>query len=170
MAEKTPNPTIPDIHQTAFELYHSLGNKRTYKAVAAQLGVSERTVRTWAKRHDWRQRISERDVGEARRLADQTLSVAAARQGRNSKIVEMALMRLAKGVAEGKVRMQLADIERLTRLQADLDRPGIPGLNGTSVDEVVAGFHNWFMRLDEPSKDRALALIRGQTPSPLPGS
>jgi hypothetical protein len=164
MAEKTQNLTIPDIHQTAFELYHSLGNKRTYKAVAAQLGVSERTVRTWAKRNDWRQRISERDVGEARRLADQTMSTAMTRQGRNSKIVEMALVRLARGIADGKVRMHLADIERLIRLQAELDRRDIPGLEGRSVDEVFAWITHWLTHLDKTSKARALALFMGEDP------
>lgn len=146
-------------HDQALLLYQSLGPKRTFKTVAQQLGVSERTVRSWAKQHDWRGQVAEREMAEARRLADQTLSAAATRRDRNFKIVEMALYKLAKGLADGKVRLQVADIERLIRLQADLDRPDLPGQKGKTPEEIVAGFFSWWRTLDAETRRRTIDQV-----------
>jgi len=110
-----------------------------------------------AGRGNWKRLLREQEVGEARRLADQSLEATVAQRGRNRKIVEMALLRLAKAVADGKVRMQLSDIERLIRLQADLDRPGVPGLTGSTPEEILAAFFGWFQTLDEETRQRTIA-------------
>jgi len=39
---------------------------------------------------------------------------------RNLKIVRAALVKLARGIAEGRVRMQMGDLERLVRLEEHL--------------------------------------------------
>jgi len=110
-----------DRHQQAFEVYAASGPKRTYKQVADQMGVSDRTVRHWAKQEKWRQRLGERAAQAARQLADQTLQSSVEELSRNEKIVQLALVRLAKSIANGQVRMQLGDLDRLIRLQAFLE-------------------------------------------------
>jgi len=144
----------------AFDLYTSLGEKRTYRQVVAQLGISERTVRHWAKQGKWRQRLEEREAQAARQLADQTMETTVAQRGRNRKIVEMALIRLAKAVADGKVRMQLADIERLIRLQADLDRLDVAGFEGRDPKEIMASFMRWWATLDGETRRWAIDGLR----------
>ena len=146
-------------HQQAFELYVSLGEKRTYREVALKLGVAERTVRHWARQGNWKQSLRERGVEEARRLADQTLESTVTQRGRNRKIVELALRRLAKAVVDGTVRMQLSDIERLIRLQAELDNPHVPGVSGGTPEEIATGFISWFCSLDDETRGRTIALM-----------
>ena len=155
-------PQTESEHHQAFELFASLGERRTYRGVASQLGVSERTIRHWARQGNWKQLLRERGVDEARRLADQTLEATVTQRSRNRKIVEMALMRLAKAVADGKVRMQLADIERLIRLQADLDRPDIPGFEGRDPKEMVASFIRWWVTQDEATQRWTIDGLRAR--------
>jgi transposase len=162
---RTPQ-TEPEHHQ-AFELFASLGERRTYRGVASQLGVSERTIRHWARQGNWKQLLREREVEGARRLADQTLESTVTQRSRNRKIVEMALVRLAKAVAEGKVRMQLGDIERLIRLQADLDRMDVAGFEGRNPKEIMASFFRWYGTLDRETRQWAVDSLRGRvTPGP----
>lgn len=110
-------------HQKAFECYVALGEKRSFKQVAKQAGVSLSTIKLWSRSFGWRQRIRERDAQIARRVADQTLQSDIDEQDRNKRIVRMALVRLAKAIADGKVRMQLSDLDRLIRLQSYIEGP-----------------------------------------------
>ncbi|MFC1476291.1 hypothetical protein ACFLQW_04755 [Candidatus Zixiibacteriota bacterium] len=110
-------------HKKAFECYVALGEKRSFKQVAQQIGVALSTVKLWSRSFGWRQRIRERDAQIARRVADRTLQSNLDEQDRNKRIVRMALVRLAKAIADGKVRMQLSDLDRLIRLQSYLEGP-----------------------------------------------
>jgi hypothetical protein len=85
--------------------------------VAKQLDVSPCTVKLWSRSFGWRERIAERETAPARRLADRTRKSEVNEAERNRKIVEMAIVRLAKAIAEGTVCMGLGDLERLIRLQ-----------------------------------------------------
>ena len=141
----TPNNPRRD---QAFLLYQSLGPKRTFKAVATQLGVSERTVRSWAKQNDWRRKATEREIAEARRLADQTITETTAHQDRNLKIVRVALMKVAKAIAEGRVRIQMGDLDRLVRLEGyiteqrgDNVRPDLQSLTDEQLMERMRTLH-----------------------------
>ena len=159
---KPPSPPGEKEHQHAFDCYVSLGERRTYREVASQLGVSERTIRNWARQGNWKQQLREREVDGARRLADQTLEATVTQRSRNRKIVEMALIRLAKAVADGTVRMQLADIERLIRLQADLDRPDAGGFAGRDPKEILVSFFQWWGTLDRETKQWAIDALHGR--------
>ena len=135
-------------HEQALLLYQSSGPKRTFKTVAQQLGVSERTVRSWAKQHDWRGQVAEREMAEARRLADQAVTASATQQDRNLKLVRGALMKVAKGIAEGRVRIQMGDLDRLIRLEGDLteqrdhiDRPDLQSLTDDQLMERMRMLH-----------------------------
>ena len=64
MASKLP--------QDAFELYVSLGDDRSYQAVADHFGVTKRAVTNRAKRDNWQPRVAEIET-KARRGAEQRL-------------------------------------------------------------------------------------------------
>lgn len=113
--------TEQEHHKRAFEHYYALGEKRSYQHVAEQMGVSPSTVKLWSRSFDWRRRIHERDAQIARTVADRVIQSGIEEHDRNRKIVTMALMKLAKGIAEGKVKMQMGDLDRLIRLQGYLD-------------------------------------------------
>jgi len=105
----------------AFEVYYAQGGQRTYAKVAAELGVSVSAVKLWSRTWTWPQRIAERDAAAARQLADQSLQSTVDELGRNKKIVQMALIKVAKAINSDKVRVQIGDLDRLIRLQSYLD-------------------------------------------------
>ena len=120
-------------HGKAFEYYYALGEKRSYGKVAAEFHVSVSTVKLWGKSLRWKQRLKERDLQVAREVAGRTLADEVNHRARNLQIVHMALVQLAKAVADGQVKMSLGDLDRLIRLESFLrDEPD-------SRQEVVFG-------------------------------
>ena len=61
-------------------------------------------------------------------MADRSMKKGMERGLRNSKIIEMGLVQVAKAIAEGKVKMTVSDLDRLIRLEEYLrEGPGGPG-------------------------------------------
>ena len=81
MAQSNHLQTEQERHRKAFELYCALGERRTYRQLAAQLGVSVSTVKLWSRSFNWQGRIRERDAETARRVADQTLQTQVNERG-----------------------------------------------------------------------------------------
>ncbi len=148
---RTPQPE-PE-HQQAFEIYASLGERRTFRRVASQLGVSDRTVRHWAKQEKWQQRLDEREAQAARQLSDRSLNSSFAERERDLKIVRMAKMKLTKDIAEGRVKGRVTDLEMLIRLEAEL-----LGGNG---DPIIA----LLQQLPEEIRDPVIEVIRNRLAS-----
>ncbi len=120
-------------HEKAFEYYYALGEKRSYEKVATEFNVSHSTVKLWGKSLRWKERLRERDLQVAREVAGRTLADEVSHRERNLQIVHMALVQLAKAVADGQVKMALGDLDRLIRLESFLrDEPD-------SRQEVVFG-------------------------------
>jgi len=82
--------------------------------------MSLSTVKLWARSFHWRQRLIERDAQQARQQADRLAQGQMTDSERNLKIVRAALVRLARGIADGKVKMQMGDLDRLVRLEEHL--------------------------------------------------
>lgn len=111
-------------HMRAFEHYYSLGEQRSYERVASEFSVAASTVKLWARSFGWQERVRERDIEIAREVADRTVTGEIDRRERSLQIVHMALVQLAKAIAEGDIRMTLADLDKLIRLEAFLsDEP-----------------------------------------------
>lgn len=108
-------------HRQAFEVYYGLGPKRSYRQVAEQLSVSLSAVKLMARSFSWTRRIHERDADVARRTADRAIDTQVNLLDRDQKIVHMALVKLAKGIADGQVKMQMGDLDRLIRLRTYLN-------------------------------------------------
>lgn len=109
-------------HTKAFEYYYSLGDERTYPQVAEKFGVSIQSIKLWGRKFDWRKKLSEREVEVARAMATKSIDAEVSSRSRNKQLIQLALVQLAKAIAEGKVRMNLADLDRLIRLESFLDQ------------------------------------------------
>ena len=159
-----------DRHQQAFELYAASGPKRTYKQVADQLGVSERTVRHWANQGKWRQRLGEREAQAARQIADQVIGSSVAHAARNRKMVELALMKVIKAINSDKVKIQVGDLDRLLRLQSFLDgdrvMPTAETLREHPVQEVFTVFEEWTKLLTDEELNWIINWRKTQQPQP----
>ncbi len=111
-------------HEQAFEAYYALGLRRSHHAVADSLGVSIGSVKNWSRSFRWRERIAERESQVAREVSSRTLTDEVSRRERSVRIVELALIRLAKSISQGDVRMTLSDLDKLIRLESFLrDEP-----------------------------------------------
>lgn len=130
-------------HKKAFECYYSLGEKRSYQALSKKLGVSIQSVKLWGKTFNWKKKLSEREGEVARAMAARNVDTEVSNRTRNKQIVQMALVHLAKAIAEDKVKMTLADLDRLIRLESFLDQGVdsrqafvIEDLRGKSYEEL----------------------------------
>ena len=85
--------------------------------MADEYGISLGSVKAWGRNFSWKRQVGERDGEVARALADQNLKAGVERVARNRKIVEMGLVRVAQAIAEGKVKVSVADLDRLIRLE-----------------------------------------------------
>jgi transposase len=133
--------------EKAFEFYYGLGEGRSYGLVAREFGVALATVKAWGKAFSWRARCRERDGQAARAMAERSLEENMEGLARNRKIVKMGLLQVAKAVAEGKVKVTMADLDRLVRLEEYLREEGGPdpgsgagGLEGSLLEEVRRRF------------------------------
>jgi len=107
-------------HLRAFEHYYGLGEQRSYERVATEYSVASSTVKLWARSFGWQDRIRKRDLEIARDVAGRTMSDEVTRRERSLQIVHMAMVQLARAIAEGEVRMTLTDLDKLVRLEAFL--------------------------------------------------
>jgi 3-methyladenine DNA glycosylase AlkD len=57
------------------------------------------------------------DEEVAKDLADQSLEQGVEALARNRKLVKMGLIRVAKAIAEGRMKVTMADLDRLVRLE-----------------------------------------------------
>jgi transposase len=133
--------------EKAFEFYYGLGEGRSYSFVAREFGVALATIKVWGKAFGWRQRCKERDAQAARAMAERSLEENVEGLARNRKIVKMGLLQVAKAVAEGKVKVTMADLDRLVRLEEYLREEGGPeggsqgrGPEGSVLEEVRKRF------------------------------
>ncbi len=129
-------------HLKAFEMYASQGNSRSYEKVATDLNVSVASVKQWGSAFGWRRRLQERELETARQLADRALQTSLGDQERHHKIVRMAVNKLAKAIAEDRVKLQAADLDRLIRLEDYLSHPREGGAFGAvpSVEGILSAF------------------------------
>lgn len=166
---KTNRLQVEQEHQRrAYEHYAAQSGRRSYRGTAEAFGVSPSTVKLWSRSFSWRERIRERDAETARRVVDQTLQTQVHERGRRRKIVHMALLKLAKGIADGGVRMQLGDLERLIRLQDYLDgRPRNPE-RMSDPEEIAAFIRESFDSLDHDAQAEVVRLLRPDGTERLP--
>jgi len=155
--------------ERAFETYYGLGAGRSYGSAARETGVSEATVKLWGRRYRWQHRVRERDLEVARTVADRSIHGEVETQDRRQKIVRMALMHVAKAIAEGKVKPTMSDLDRLIRLECFLSNEPdsrtehvVGDLSGRTREELQA----MLAREVKLVKQVALGLPRAPSSTP----
>ena len=111
-------------HHLGFERYCALGEKRTYAQVASEMGVDPTTVKLWARSFNWQERVHARDLELARQIADKTLKTGLDDRARRRKLIDLALAKLFRAIAEDRVKYQISDLERIVRLVEEWDASG----------------------------------------------
>jgi hypothetical protein len=107
--------------EQAFTFYASLSpERRSYQMVAAQFGVSVRTVERHGREEGWRQRL--REI-KARVAAETNSSLGQARAeqiGKLAGLIDATLIGYADKLRRGELRMTPADLDRLHKLWGQL--------------------------------------------------
>lgn len=108
------------IHLEAFEIYYSLGNKRTFKAVADKLGITSNTVSGWSRDFNWEDKIDDRNKFLAYKMrrdsADQHDAIINGYQLMTREIIKQGV---AKSLKEGELPFEVksaSDYEKLVKL------------------------------------------------------
>lgn len=146
-------------HLKAFEMYYAQGEKRSLVRLAAQMGIAVATAKSWARSFGWRKRMAERDASIARQVADEAISSASQTQSRSRKLIELATNRLAKAMLNGQIKYQLADLERLIRLQAFLDAEA-NRVDGRTPEEMLEQFLEYYRTLPPEQRRRLIESTR----------
>ena len=113
--------TEQEHHRRAFEIYAAMEGRRSYETVARQMDVSLNSVKLWAGTFGWQARLKQREATLARQMADRVLETRTTDSDQYRKLVRMALIKVAKAINADKVRVQVADLDRLVRLEQYLD-------------------------------------------------
>lgn len=121
-----------DVHVRAFEAYFELGPARSLTKLSQRLGVSRSALRDWSIAFGWQERINERERDVARVMASRSIRTEAEDRLKQRQIVQLALVTVARQLAEGRIRGTLADLDRLIRLERFLEG------EADSRQEVVA--------------------------------
>ena len=105
----------------AFLYYAALPpERRDYAAVAAEFGVSPRTVERHGRSERWRERARELDREASRTAAARLVEERAATLTDFERLVEASLLGYAQKLREGTVRLSAADLPRLHKLLREL--------------------------------------------------
>lgn len=128
--------TEQDRHRQAFEAYRDLGPIRSYKAVAEQIGVSDRTIRLWAKTFHWRDRLAQKQTATPPPPTGQANLTTYRERDQLKKSARLAFKRVVEALAEGRdVSRQVSNLDRIVRLITYLDG-GPKGPDPANIDDV----------------------------------
>ena len=108
------------LQREAFEIYYQLGETRSLKKVADKVHRTERTVAGWSRSFNWVDRVSQREIEEAKNnatdkatLDSKTTDVKTRYRIMINNLMAMASRKIAKG--ELSIR-NVQDFERVVKL------------------------------------------------------
>lgn len=131
----------PTRSEEAFAVFTTLpAEERNYAAVAEKVGASTATVKRWASKGRWRNRVAEREARVARRALDLLEAGEVTSRSRFLKIIELAVVKLARAIANGEIKGTFGDLDRLMRLKLFLESPEVPdGVPQKIVVNLIRG-------------------------------
>ena len=107
--------------EAAFVHYGSLSSaERSYAAVAAEFGVSVRTVESHGRKEKWKERVLAITMETRARTADSLVEARVAEVEEMRRLINASLVGYAEALRDG-MRMSPADLERLNRLSLALN-------------------------------------------------
>ena len=102
--------------QEAFEYYYSLGDKRSYEAVAKKFGKSPSTIYNWSKSFNWKERIKLLDAKAKAESEKQLVNNLVKIKADLLKIAEATLARYVENLKKGEVKPKTAtDLEKIIK-------------------------------------------------------
>lgn len=107
-------------HKEAFEYYYALGDGRTLQKVADEFGVNYLTIMKWRDSFGWVERIQERDNEIANKIKEETMNSIVNEKKNYRKIIKLAITQIVGKMQEGDLRYNIADLDRLVRLDLHL--------------------------------------------------
>lgn len=108
------------LQREAFELYYSMGDRRSLKAVSEKVGRTERTIAGWSRSYNWVDRVKQREIEDAKNnaLSASALNSQTTEIKTRYRILLNNLISLAsKKVASGELNIKnIQDLERVIKL------------------------------------------------------
>jgi hypothetical protein len=126
--------------QQAFQFYAALPpEQRDYRSVAAEFGVSVRTVERHGLRQRWRERAHVIDLEAAHTAAQELAKERAAKLIDVDRLIDASHLSYAQQLRDGRVRLSASDLPRLHKLRKELWQepelaPAPPPLPDTDTD------------------------------------
>ncbi len=111
-------------HREAFEKYAAAGGRRSLVKLAADLEVSESAVKQWSRAFRWADRLEARSREVAETLAKDSVQDEADERKKRQRIVDLALFKTAKALADDRIKPTMADVDRLLRLKREITAEG----------------------------------------------
>jgi flavin-binding protein dodecin len=111
--------------EAAFAYYVSLSaGERSYAAVAAEFGVSVRTVETHGRKEKWKERLLAISEEARARTADSLVEARVAEVEEMRRLINASLVGYEEALRNG-MKMSPVDLERLNRLSLALNEEAI---------------------------------------------
>jgi hypothetical protein len=140
---------------------------RSYAIVAREFGVSETTVRKWARRQGWLQAAVAADEATARKLADEAVHDLEAQARRAARVHSLAGRRVEEELDKGDVDFGDAlraytETDRLLRLFRGEATERI-GISPADVAQLSSGYVEIIRvvaSIDGPAEERKVVALR----------
>ena len=108
------------LQKEAFELYYSLGDKRSLKVVAEKIGRTERTIAGWSRSLNWVDRVKQREIEDAKNGALSTGALNSQTTGVKTRyriLLNNLIKQTADKIAKGELSIKnIQDLERVIKL------------------------------------------------------
>lgn len=105
-----------EAQKQAFELYYSMGAKRSLEAVASACSKSTRTIGEWSRQFKWKDRIVQKEIEETAETGSPANAVIDAKV-EYRQIIRALIAKFVKDYKEGKIRIKnIQDFERVVKL------------------------------------------------------
>lgn len=149
-----------NLQREAFEIYYQLGDKRSLRAVADQVGRTERTIAGWSRAFSWVDRVKQREIEDARNnalsssaLNSQTTDV----KTRYRIMINNLMAHASKKIALGELKIRnVQDFERVVKL--DLLLMG----EATDRQDNTGGSSTELSQADKDRLDAIAKLLEGK--------
>ena len=105
-----------EAQKQAFELYYSMGEKRSLEAVASACSKSTRTIGEWSRQFRWKDRILQKEIEETAEKGSVANAVIDAK-AEYRQIIRALVATFVKDYKQGKIKIKnIQDFERLVKL------------------------------------------------------
>ena len=95
-------------HKKAFEFFYSLGGEpsdKNVREVAEKCQVSERTIWRWYKKFNWKERVEQRNIENAKKLKREVDKAIVNSRADYRALIRKVVKEFEKRLEEGKIRI-----------------------------------------------------------------